>query len=698
MIVKGKKPKRKPRAETAEAYAARLAWTSKANAKATAAFRDFGKIPPIGNRKRKSAARKSFRVFCETYLPATFSKPWGPDHLVVIDRLERAVRLGGLFAVAMPRGSGKTSLTEAAALWAVLFGFRRFVVLIGATERHAESLLASIAMELETNELLLADFPAICFPIRKLEGSPLRRLLCLERRVSLSLTNKEIHLPWIQGATRQAPGAGSIILVRGITGAVRGIKDKLPNGEAIRPDFVIPDDPQTDESAGSTTQVENREGILAGAILGLAGPGEKIAGVCPCTVMQEGDLADRLLTRELYPEWLGERFAFIKEFPTRTDLWEKYAEERVESLRVHGDIRAATRFYKSNRVEMDLGSSVSWDSRFEAGELSAIQHGMNRKLANERSFWSEFQNDPRASTDEEIRIQTPKELAARTNGGDQFDAMAGSQVITGFIDVQKKGLFYMLCSWRSDFTGSVIDYGTFPDQGRRYYSLADMNKTLARRYPGVGATGAITKGLTEAVGKLCGRPYRREDDDAELSPSLVLIDANWQTATIRDFCRRLRSTQIVPVHGRYVGASSKPITEYKKGKGEQIGLHWKSSTIERMKHVLFDANFWKSFIHERLGIEFGDRGNLTFFGTEPDAHRMLAENLVAEYRVRVENTATGRTVDEWKHKASRPDNHFLDCLVGCAVAASIMGVTLPEVGGAVGPGRKRRRRRRVSYG
>lgn len=29
----------------------------------------------------------------------------------------------------------------------------------------------------------------------------------------------------------------------------------------------------------------------------------------------------------------------------------------------------------------------------------------------------------------------------------------------------------------------------------------------------------------------------------------------------------------------------------------------------------------------------------------------------------------GRTVHEWRVKPSRPDNHWLDCLVGCAVAA-----------------------------
>ena len=43
----------------------------------------------------------------------------------------------------------------------------------------------------------------------------------------------------------------------------------------------------------------------------------------------------------------------------------------------------------------------------------------------------------------------------------------------------------------------------------------------------------------------------------------------------------------------------------------------------------------------------------------------------AEYRVRTEGR--GRTVDEWKLPVHKPDNHWLDCVVGCAAAASMQG-------------------------
>jgi len=55
----------------------------------------------------------------------------------------------------------------------------------------------------------------------------------------------------------------------------------------------------------------------------------------------------------------------------------------------------------------------------------------------------------------------------------------------------------------------------------------------------------------------------------------------------------------------------------------------------------------------------------------------------------VRTQGRGRTVDEWKLRPAATENHWFDCLVGCAVAASMQGVTLP--GTELRPGRPRRR-------
>ncbi|MDD4003860.1 MAG: hypothetical protein PHW69_01485, partial [Elusimicrobiaceae bacterium] len=83
------------------------------------------------------------------------------------------------------------------------------------------------------------------------------------------------------------------------------MKYKRPDGRSVRPSLVIIDDPQTNESAGSLEQTRKRVRVLAGDILGLAGPGEKISGIMPCTIIRPGDMADTILNKQTHPDWNG---------------------------------------------------------------------------------------------------------------------------------------------------------------------------------------------------------------------------------------------------------------------------------------------------------------------------------------------------------------------------------------------------------
>jgi len=82
---------------------------------------------------------------------------------------------------------------------------------------------------------------------------------------------------------------------------------------------------------------------------------------------------------------------------------------------------------------------------------------------------------------------------------------------------------------------------------------------------------------------------------------------------------------------------------------------------------------------------------LSLFGRDAAAHQLIAEHITAETCVKV--SAQGRVVDEWKWKESRPDNHWFDCLVGCAVAANLAGASLPGVIQV-----RKRKRERVDFG
>ncbi|MGN0870495.1 MAG: terminase gpA endonuclease subunit, partial [Victivallales bacterium] len=254
-----------------------------------------------------------------------------------------------------------------------------------------------------------------------------------------------------------------------------------------------------------------------------------------------------------------------------------------------------------------------------------------------------------------------------------------------FLPDQKALLFYMVIAWSDDFTGAVIDYGAWPDQHRRQFSLADANPTIQTKFPKAGFEGALYAALDALTKDYLGREWEREDG-AVLKIEKALIDANWGQSTdiIYTFCRQnVHAGVLLPSHGRYVGASSKPMTEYRKQPGDRLGLNWMMPNVagkRAIRHVIYDTNYWKSFIHARLAVPLGDKGSLSLYGRIPGIHQLFAEHLTAEYRVKTQGR--GRWVDEWKLKPERSDNHWLDCAAGCAVCASMLGATLPELGAA----------------
>ncbi len=638
---------------------------------------DIGDLPPVADLERKEQSIHSFKFFCESYFRDVFYLTWSQDHLKVIEKIERAVKTGGLFAVAMPRATGKTSLCLLAVVWASFGGWTPFVCLVAASAEKSRDLLETIKTWLETNELLLADFPEICYPIRCLErivhrqkgqkyhGQPTR----------IEWVSDRVVLPTIDGSA----GSGVVISCSGMKGSdIRGQQYARPDGQIVRPQLVLIDDPQTSESAWSQSQSMRREGILAGDVLGMAGPGKKIAGLMACTVIRPGDMADNILDREKHPDWQGERTKLIYAFPSSERLWARYCEIRADSLRNDGDGSEATKYYAEHRDEMDAGARVAWPERFNEDELSAIQHAMNLKMRDEAAFMAEYQNEPIVDVIGE-EMMSAEEIAEKTNGHQRGVVPHEASHLTMFVDVQQKALFWLIAAWESNFNGFVVDYGTWPDQQRQYFTLRDLQRTIAAHAPGAGLEGSIYSALESLAEERLDRAYHREDG-SEMRIERCLVDANWGQTTdvVYQFCRQSRHAAVLtPSHGMYVGASSVPFSDYRRQKGDRVGQHWRipNTTGKRaVRHALIDTNFWKSFVHHRLAVRIGDPGCLSLFGHEPKVHTLLAEHFVSEYRIKT--MANDRVVDEWKLRASRPDNHWFDCLVGCAVGASIQGCEL----------------------
>ena len=641
--------------------------------------REIGSLPKVVNKERKESCRFSLKQYCETYRSEAFYMGWSEDHLKVIARLEQTILKGGLFAIAMPRGSGKTSLTIAACEWALLYAHRHWVCLIGATESKAQHLLKGIKTSFRFNQLLFEDFPEVCFPIRMLEGQGKRAagqtMDGLETNMSWESTN--LMLPTVPGS----PTSGAIVTVAGITGDIRGQQRVLKDGSIIRPDVVILDDPQTRESAKSSTQTQQRMETIKGDVLGLAGPGVKIAGIVPCTVVCQHDLADQLLDKDQNPEWQSERTKMLYGSPKRMDLWDEYAEIRANELRNDGDGSQATAFYLGNREAMDDGMQAAWEARKTVDDVSAIQHAMNLRLRDELAFLAEYQNEP-IEVQEDDGI-TEREISEKVSGLPKGTVDDDAESVVAFIDVQKEALFYVVMAFKRDYTGWIIDYGAWPDQKTTNFSYLNLRTPISKIYPGLGLEDTIKQALNSACEMLLDKTWV-DESGSERSIQRLLVDANWGQSrnAIYQWARSCKwKSLVMPSHGKYVGASTDPLNaRYSKKPGTVVGTHWRIMRGQDIpvRYVLFDSNYWKSFVSSRWATLLGTRGSLQLYQAPPHVHETFAKHMKSEVPTRVEAKGSGRVVDEWKPRPGAVDNHWLDCVVGCHVAAGIEGCALGD--------------------
>jgi hypothetical protein len=670
------------------------------------AGREVGPLPPVADPARKASGRASLERFCRAYFPARFRLAFSAAHREALTRLERCTDEGGLFALAFQRGGGKTTMAEVAALRAILYGLRRFVVLVQATERLAARSLKKIQRELEANDLLAADFPEVCHPIRALERNTTRaRMQTLGGEPTrMEWTGEGVVLPTVAGS----PASGAVVYVAGLLGAIRGLSVPGPAGEMLRPDLVVIDDAQTRDSAKSPTQTADREAVIIDDVLGLAGPDAAIAAVNLCTPIYLDDLAERLLDPDRHPEWNGARTRMLESLPARADLWDQYAELYRESQRAGDRGRRAAAFYRLNRAEMDRGAVASWPERTTAGPVkaqSAVELAMILRLTNPRGFAAEYQCEPEdLAASASVKRLDPAEVGRRLSGLPRFEVPREAARVTAFVDCgggRGRGIWYAVVAWDGAFGGSVLDYGAWPRQARTHFAADDMRPGLAERFPEMAPTARLYAGLSALAAEVLGREYHRERGGGVLRVERCLVDAGYLSQAVYQWARQTPYAGVVyPSKGVGRTTTSRGVGEWKPRPGERSGHHWRLTVSEtgRGQMVQFDPDSWKTRLHEMLTTPLGSPGALTLFARDGDRaadHAMIGEHLAAESSE--PQTIRGTTFDKWAERPDRPDNHLLDCLVGCAVAAAVQGLTW-SAAAAAGDAPAKKARRRVGIG
>jgi hypothetical protein len=677
----------KAASSTPDGYKAHKARTAARQAEKSLAGRDCAPEEQleIGNVRRRTRCRKSLRLFCTTYNPEAFTLAWSADHLKVIARLEEAARYGALYAFAMPRGSGKTTIVRMAALWAISYALCRYVYVIGSNAAKAQDSLAALRTFIRFLPLYHEDFPEITHCVHALGGIANRASgqLFNGQPTLIEWSQDRIVLPtmptpegwvksWPKRADGMAPTSGSVVSASGLTGdGIRGSLLTLNTGESIRPDLVLLDDPQTSESSRSPSQNETREQLVSADVLGMAGPGKSISAVMPCTVISRGDFIDHILDRSQHPLWRGERTALLPSMPNNMGLWDEYFDlYRLCAQREPPDYAESNAFYQGRRAELDDGAVASWPARKLTWEVSAVQHAMHIYCRDPKAFASEYQNNP-LDLSLDAKEMTAAEIAAKVNGLPRRMVPLWATRVTAGVDVQGDLLYWVVAAWSDDFTGHVIAYDAYPKQQRAYFSLRDANPTLADATGQPGLEARIFAGLGLLAGELLGQELEREDGH-KLKIERLLVDSNWQTDVIKQWARQSGFGQVLPCHGRFFGVGATPIDEWKRTPGERRGPSWRLA-----KHLVFDSNRWKSFSMARWGTPQPERGCLTLYGVPGTNHQLFAEHQVSESRTIAEIEGRAGAVEVWKQKLNH-ENHFLDALILATVGASVQGSKLAE--------------------
>lgn len=354
-------------------------------------------------RLRRTTALASPRAFAEVYLAQAFGAEPAPFHVELFDEVERATpapgsgpgaRCGARLAIAAPRGHAKsTILTRAFPLWALLSGRERYVLIVSATADQATRLLDHIKRQIETNDLIRADFP------------------------SLARRGPHAPAPWRKNALRIPLDSGdALVWAYGAGQRLRGARHG-----ADRPGLIIADDLEDTASA----QSEEQRGVLAawfdGTLVKAGTPATNVLVVG--TVLHQRSLLACLLDPGERPGWRGLVYRAIVREASDAPLWDRWASVYRGGLEHEGQRGpdAARRFYEAHRASMDEGAEALWPAVYPYATLMEISLREGRA-----SFSAEYQNQP---TDPQLCLFAERRLVFwddRVEDIEQLRAALGS--------------------------------------------------------------------------------------------------------------------------------------------------------------------------------------------------------------------------------------------------------------------------------
>lgn len=645
-------------------------------AKKRAAIRDLA-IPLPANPDRRNECLADGLLFLKTYFPATFHQPFTEDRKAMLQSIIDAARYGGDYAIAGPRGEGKTRLAIYGALFLMFANLSTFPVVIGKSQTKSQNELKTIKERLQQSDLLIADFPEVGVPFQSVGGWSSR---CRMQTVAGKSTNIEIaadHLIFPTITKQMLPAdwpldceptsRGQIMSSLGIDGPIRGT-----NYRDSRPTLAILDDIESKESAASDVVIQSNEQIIEKDVSGLGSSGRRVSRVMLCTTQNRKCIAYKYTDREIKSSWNGVRFRKMVHQPERMDLWDEYIERRINRKENDGEARNAFRFYLERREQMDRGCVISnpfsFDTRKasdgEPLELSAVQGYFNRVADfGKDAVATEDDNEPPEAEGPQTSGLSPGIIQSRMSGLAQRQMPANTTALTVGIDVGKYLCHYTVTAWWKGAGGCVIDYG-----------IAEVKNT-SPNMTNESSERAIYSCLVNWRDELLGTSYV-DASGAQRTIDAVFVDSGAFTDAVYEFVRQVGGAPFYATKG--IGAYRQP----KETETTKVGSHLHATNQQGEGLWLYnlDADYWKRFVHERfLTPTFDDNnllrpGSLSIFQpTGSRAHISFSNHITAEEYVSEFKPGKGEKCYWIAHNRN---NHWLDSTAMATAAATLKGVSV----------------------
>lgn len=668
-------------------------------------------IYPVEDEERRNSCRLDLALFCRTYFPLLFYLRFSPNHLQIINHLQETIIQGGRVAIAAPRGYGKSTLTLVAIIWGIVYGHVEYVVFIAKNKGEASERLKIVKTLIEeAGSALAEDFPEVCLPAVALEGAPQRgRRQTVDGKLTrIEWGTNEVVMPTVKGSQ----ASGSIISAHGLDEPIRGLL-RNRDGNLIRPDLVIGDDPQTDESARSLLQTTHRILYLTKAISPLAAPGHTLAIILLVTVIERGDLADQY-TSEKQPSYRSIRLKSIDEYQDGNPLYQKYIELRHECQRA-GDYegRAAHAWYLRHRSEIEDGVSWNWDEDYiqdpvssEAmkcvqktddvawvrKEISAKRLPRNALRQKECSPWQhelnfisdadgptvdgwsawkcERQNDPPETEEGAVVRLDAHQVMAKTLDIPRRRCPNETITVVKGMDIGRHQIHWVEAAVLPGRRIFVADYGIemvdSPNGKVEHDERGQLTSDGKRMQQAIRS--AILSSLRWIRDTHDKEPVRALDG-REIPSELALIDCRYNKPAIREFCAE--SGGYRPIMGMGTGKGQRNWTIPRGVPSNDISSD--GNLYARIEHGLTTyhahADAYKRDVHAGLLLPWSVPGGLALF--DPDegrkTHAKLANHLTAEVE-----TQLARGVMIWQKVPGREANHYFDSVYYALAAVSVI--------------------------